>query len=463
MPHHSKAATMRKLFMRPHTKKLYLILLWSSFLASLPLPACCGEAAAPYRLTMEEAIAKGLQANINVLVAETRLKEAEGTRERRLSGYLPRARLETPFAYQTINTQFQGLSQPNIPPVVGPFTTYDFRVRVDQTLLDLQNYHSLQASEKDQLARHHDYQDILSLLIRQVAGQYLRSESAQALAVAAESRVQYAQTLEQLARDQRNAGVATGLDVLRAQVQLANDRQSLLVAQNATKQALLVLARNIGLSPGTPLELADTLGYRPINPPLLEEALPGALQGRADYRSLLAQRESLQEQIKSSRSRFLPRVTLSGNYGTGGQHLDELNATGAVQANLVFTLYDRDREGEHKELDSRLRRVERQLADQRLGIEQDIREAILNLESAAEQVKVAQAGLELAQQTLQLAGERFKHGVADNVEVVNAQDSLARAQQNSIFALTNHVDAKIALARALGDTGNTYKTFLGIE
>ena len=433
-----------------------------SFLAASAVSAFC-EQGAPYRLTLGEAIRKGVEANVSVLVAGTRVMEADGSRERRRSAYLPHVRIETPFAYQTVNIKAQGIDFPGAPSVVGPFTTWDFRAYADQTLLDLQSYHSLKASEKDQLARRDDYRDVRSLVIRQVADFYLNTEAAIAQVDAARSRVNNSETLEKLARDQHDAGVATGLDVLRAQVQLANDRQVLLVAQNAVKLSSMTLARSIGLSPGTPLELAETLEFKKLETPQIEAAVTAALEDRADYRSLHAQRESLEEQFKASRSRYLPKLTLSGNYGGSGQHQGEIEPSGAIKVNLVLSLFDLDREGERHEIDSRLQRIDQQIADQRFGVEQDVREALLNLTSAAEQAVVAQAGLELAVRELELASDRFKHGVANNVEVVNAQDSLARAQQNRIIALTSHVDAKIALARALGDTEKTYKVFLGIQ
>jgi outer membrane protein TolC len=225
------------------------------FLLILPaFPVYCGQLA-PYRLTLEEAIKRGLQANVGVLVAGTRVTEAAGTRERRLSGYLPHAYIETPAAYQTVNIKAQGISFPGAPSVVGPFASYDFRVYVDQTLIDFQNYHTIKASEKGLQAARNDYQDTRNLVIRLIARLYLNAESSAAEVDAAESRVKTSETLEKLARDEHDAGVATGLDVLRAQVELANDRQSLLVKKNFLKQALMTLARNIGLDPGIPLEL----------------------------------------------------------------------------------------------------------------------------------------------------------------------------------------------------------------
>jgi outer membrane protein TolC len=416
-----------------------------------------------FTLSMDEAITKGLQANVNVLMAGTRIEEADGSRERRLSAYLPHVHIETPIAYQTRNLKAQGISFPNTPSIVGPFTSYDFRVYGDQTIFDLQNYHSIKASEKDRTARKNDYEDARSQIIRQVAVNYIVAEYAAAKVETAESVVRTSEALEKLAKNQRDVGVADGLDVLRAQVQLANDRQSLLAARNSYQQTMLVLSRSIGIDLATQLKLSDRLIFKKLDAPQIEQAVQAALDSRPDYRSLFVQKESLEEQLKSSRSRYLPKIIVSGNYGGSGQEISGIEPSGMIQANLVMTLFDGDRKGERLELESRLKRVEQQIADQRLGVEQDIREALLNLDSANEQVGVAIDGLELAEKELQFAGDRFKNGVANNIEVIKAQDSLSRALDNKLNALAQHAEAKIALAKALGTTEKIYRLFLGIQ
>jgi len=421
------------------------------------------------RLTLKEAIERGLRANLTVLLAGTRVTEAQGTAERRKSLLLPHAQFQAPAIYQTVSLAAEGISIPSfpgfpgLPQVVGPFLTYDFRVSASQMLYDPQDYRNWKASQRAEQAARDDLQDARDQIIRQVAGLYLGAESAAAEVVAAQSRVDDSQALLNLARDQHNAGVATGIDVLRAQVQLATDRQSLVEASNSAKQTLLVLARFIGMSPGAPLELAQTLQFGPLAPPPLETALQGALAGRADYLSLLAQRESLEQQIKASHARYLPRLSAGGNYGGIGGSVGHFAGTGAIQSTLTMSLFDEDRQGERRELDSRLKRLDDQLADLRLGVEQEIRQALLNLDSAADEVKVAQEALGLAQQELKLARDRFRDGLTNNIEVITAQDSLARAQENTIIALTRHADAKAALALALGNTEKNYGPYLGIQ
>jgi outer membrane protein TolC len=138
-----------------------------------------------------------------------------------------------------------------------------------------------------------------------------------------------------------------------------------------------------------------------------------------------------------------------------------VQGTGLIQGQIDFTLFDRDRNGEAQEVASRVKRIDDQIADQRRGIEEEIREALLNLDSAAEQVSVASEGQQLAQSELKMAQDRFQSGTANNVEVVTAQDELARAEENYILAVTSHVDAKYALARAMGDTEKKIVEFQG--
>ncbi len=415
----------------------------------------------PYRLTLRDAIQKALQANLSVLVADTRVEEADGTRTRRLSAaLLPRVRVQNYANYQNRSLSAFGITAPGFPPVIGPFSNYDFRFYADQNLVDLQTYRGWKASEQALDASKMDYQDARDLIIRAVASLYLNAQSAAARADAAQSRVTDSNILYKLAKDKHDAGTATGVDVLRSQVQLANDKQALLVAQNQYKQALLVLARNLGMTPSTPLELAEPLRYLPLTQPQAEGLVPTALFARPDYLSLASQRQGLVEQQRASHARYYPKLSINGNYGGLGRSIGGVQGIGMIQGQIDFTVFDRDRSGEAQELASRLKRIDDQIADLHRGIEEDIHEALLNLESAAEQVAVAKEGQDLAQRELELAQDRFQSGTTNNVEVVTAQDELARAQENYILAVSSHADAKFALARAVGDTEKNIGQYL---
>lgn len=431
--------------------------------ACLSVSPIAARGQAPHRLTLEEAIERGLRHNLRVLVAGTHVEEAEGTRQRRFSALLPHARGEALVNMQTRNLRAFGIDIPGAPDIIGPFSSYDFRLRLDQPILDLESFHRWKASEKREGAARQDYQDIRDLIIRQVAALYLNAQAIAARVEAARARVATAEALDTLARDQREAGVATGVDVLRAQVQLANEKQRLLELRNSGERALLALARAVGLDLGTPLELAQSLEFKPVLAPQIPGALESALDARADYHSLKLQWRALVDDEKSNRARWFPKLSFTGDYGAIGRTLGSVRGTGALQGTLSVTLFDWDREGQRTEFQSRRRRLEHQMEDLRRGIEQEIREALLNLDSAAEEVSVAQQGLRLAERELALARDRFQSGVTNNVEVIQAQDSVARAQENHIVAVTHYTDAKSALARALGATEEIYRYYLGIE
>lgn len=416
----------------------------------------------PYRLTLHEAIERGLQANLSVLVANTRVEEAEGTRTRRLSAaLLPHVRGQSFASLQNRNLRAFGISFPGVPEVVGPFSNYDFRLYADQNILDLQSLRNWKASQQAVEVGKLDYQDARDLIIRSIASLYLNAQSAAARVDAAQSRVNTSNVLFKLASDKHDAGTATGVDVIRSRVQLANDKQALLVQQNQYKQALLALARNLGLSPRTPIELAETLNFKSLPIPQLDNLLTSALQARPDYLSLETQRKELVEQQGANRARYFPKLSVNGNYGALGRSVGSAQGTGLIQGQLDITLFDRDRSGEAQELASRVKRIDNQIADLRRGIEEEIQAALLNLESASDQVAVAKEGQDLAQRELELAQDRFQSGVANNVEVSTAQDALARAQENFILAVSSHIDAKFALARAAGGTEKNIGQYLG--
>lgn len=428
----------------------------------IPVAHCQSAQPMPLRLTLAEAITQGLKANLSGLVADTREQEAEGTRLRRLSAVLlPRVNAEALANMQNRNLPAFGISLPGMPTVVGPFSNYDVRVYGQQNVIDLQGYRTWKASEQALATAQMDERDARDLIVRAVTAMYLDAQSAEARVVAARSRVEDAETLERLARDRHDAGMATGVDVLRAQVQLANDRQTLLVAENDRKQALLRLARNLGMNPTTPLALADPLHYAELKPASAEALDSAALAVRADYLSLASQRKTLVLQQQASRARFYPKFTLNGNIGELGRSIGGMTTTGALQGQVDVTLFDRDRDGERLELAARLRRIDDQMDDLRRGVEEEIREALLALDSAAEQVSVARQGEDLARRELTLAQDRFAAGTTNNVEVVTAQDELARAEENRIVAIVRHVDAKCALARALGNSETHMLDFMG--
>jgi outer membrane protein TolC len=416
--------------------------------------------AAPQRLTLRDAITLALKQNLSVRVANTQVEELAGTRERRRASLLPHVNGNVLGNRENMDLGALGISFPGAPTVVGPFNHYDFRLSASQSLIDRHSYHNWKASEKQEEAAKLDYQDSRDLVIRQAAGLYLDAQASFAEAEAAETRVTTSQTLEKLARDQHAQGLATAVDEVRAQVQLARDQQNQLVARNNYQTSLLTLAHFLGLSPGVPLDLAESLKFHHVESADADRTLRTALEARSDYAALLKQHESLVEQLKASHARYLPTLSVNGDYGAIGRGFGSMVGTGQIQGTVTVTLFDRDRAGEKTELQSRLERLNLQIDDLNREIEQELRKAILDLESSENQVTVTESALHLAERELSLAQDRFRNGVTDNIEVVTAQSSLASAQDDRIMALARHADAVMALARSLGGTEKIYQAYL---
>lgn len=441
--------------MKFRTTILFVLCLLAAPLGAQDAPA--------HPVSLPEAIQRSLLANLSVKVANTQVAEAAGTRERRLSTLLPHVTGAQVTSYQNRNLRAFGFSLPEIPEVIGPFSNYDWRVYGSQTVIDRQAWHSLKAADYQQNAVRLSYQDTRDEVIRQTAGLYLAAEAAEAEVEAAESRVTTSKALAKLAQDQHDAGVATGVDVVRARVQLQRDEQNLLVARDSYDTSLLDLQRYMGVDPGEPLTLAEHLSFHGIEIPNIPEAVQTALHSRADYQSLYAQKQSLVEQQKASKARYYPRLGVDGNYGALGRSYGDMPGIGLIEGTATITIFDRDRKGEAEEITARLTRVEAEIADLRRGVEQEIRKSILDLQSARQQVAVTQAGVDLAKTELRLAQDRFRSGLGDNVEVVTAQGSLQSAEDDNITAMARYSDATMALARALGGTEKNYQSYFGVS
>jgi outer membrane protein TolC len=412
-------------------------------------------------LTLNQAIQLALKNNLSVRVASSEVQEAIGSTQRERAPLLPRVNADALANMQNRNLAVLGVSLPGIPTVVGPFAYYDFRAAASEQIINRQAYHNWKSSQREEDASKLDYQDSRDLVIRETAGLYLSAESALVEVQASQSRITTSEALAKLANDQHEQGLATAVDVVRAQVQLERDRQTLLAAQNAYQTSLLSLSRFLGLPPGTPLQLAQTLEYRGVELPELDAAIEMALRNRPDYQSLFAQRAALVEQQRASHARYYPTFSIGGDYGPMGRNFGSMPGIGEIQGTVSITIFDRDRNGEQKQLAARVQRIDAQIADFARGIDQDVRKAELDIGTTAQQVAVDELALALAQRELQLAEDRFRNGVTDNIEVITAQSSLDAAQDDRIAALAQHADAVAALVRALGATEQNYDKYLG--
>jgi outer membrane protein TolC len=275
-------------------------------------------------------------------------------------------------------------------------------------------------------------------------------------------QVETAEALYKRAHDQHAAGTSPAIDELRSQVELKTQQQQLLALQNQVAKDKLTLARAIGLPSGQVFEISDKAPYKPLEGLSPNEALQRAYASRADYQSAQAQVKAAEFAREAASFEWLPRASLGTNYDVVGSTLDGSHGTFAVTGTVKMDIFDGGkRKADILQASTDVKQRKEELANLQGQIDQDVRAALLDLNSAADQVVVAQSNVDLANQTLLQARDRFAAGVTDNIEVVQAQESVSSAQQNLISSIYAHNLAKVALARAMGATEANLKTFMG--
>jgi outer membrane protein TolC len=407
-------------------------------------------------LTLSEAIDRALRQNLGVQLGSDSVLSSRGEVWQERSRLLPNisARMAENAAqvnlaaqgFQKIAGRFQGF-----PLIVGPFGYFDVRAYLSQSLLDLNALHSQRAAEQNLAAEQFSYQDVREVVALVVGATYLETVTASARLETAEAQLQTAQALYDQAADLRKAGLSAGIDLLRAQVELQTRRQQLIAARNALAKQNLALARAIGLPLDQVFRLADTVPYEPAAAPSLDDALTRAYAARADFQSAQARVSATEQERRAAAAQHLPTLTANADYGIIGPRPAEVHGTFSASAALRIPIFAGNKaHGDALVAQAELDRSRQRLEDLRAQIEQDVRTASLDLQAAADQVAVARSNIDLSQQTLAQARDRFSAGVSDNIEVVQAQEEVVRANESYISSLHDYNLARMQLARATG-------------
>jgi outer membrane protein TolC len=435
-----------------------------NFSGSVPTQAAPGV----LPLSLEDAIDRGLKQNLGLLLSNADVNSAAGQRWQQLSAILPHFDASpyvdtskvslTEFGF---NFHFPPSLEFSIPSVVGPFSYYDTRLGFSDAALDFSAINKTHAATERIASARHTYQDARDLVVLSVGYAYLQTIAAQAQAETAQAQVDTAQALYDQAADQVTAGTSPAIDGLRAQVELKTRQQQLIAAKNAVEIQKLTLARTIGLAPGQQFDLTDRSPYSPFQGMTVDDALKQAYASRSDFQAALADVRAAQYSERAARAERYPTLTVNGDYGGAGP----LPSGGAaavydVKATLSVPIFQGGLiHGDIKVADAQLEQSRDRLENMRGQIDADVRTALLNLQSSQEQVTVAQSNIDLAEQTLAQARDRFTAGVTDTVEVVQAQEAVASAHESYISSLYSYNYAKFSLARALGMAEQGVKQF----
>jgi outer membrane protein TolC len=422
----------------------------------------------PLALTLRDAIDRGLRTNLGLLVSGSASDTARGERLRSLSALLPQVNGTVSETIEQrnlktigFNFQFPGVS---IPTIVGPFHYTDVRASTSFSVYDYSIRKNYRASKENERAAQLSFQDARDLVVQSVASAYLLVIAGSSRVEALRAQVATDQAIYDRTSDQKLAGTAAGIDVLRAQVQLQQQQQQLLAQENQFAKDKLALGRTIGLPSGQVFTIAEAAPYSALAAMTPDQALRTAYEQRADFQSAKAAARAAEESVKAARGERYPNVAVTADYGDVGPALNSSHGTFAFQAAAKFNIFDGGRiSGDVIQARAALKQRQDELADLGGQIDYQVRAALLDIQSAADQVAVATSNLDLANQTLTQARDRFSAGVTDNIEVVQAQGSVAVANDNLISALYAHNLAKVELARALGSAEQQIQKFMEVK
>jgi outer membrane protein TolC len=409
----------------------------------------------PLALTLHDAIDRGLKANLGLLVSDSTNESARGQRLQSLSALLPQIHAQAGETIEQLNLKTIGFNftipGAAIPTIVGPFHYTDVRAYASWDAFDYSARKDYRSAQENKRAAQLSVADARDLVVQATASAYLQIIADASRVEAIRSQVETSQALYNRAVDQQNAGTAAGIDVLRSQVELKQQQQRLLAQQNQFDKDKLALSRVIGLPPGQEFNLSETAPFSPLTSMTQDQALIAALAQRPDYQSDQARVRAAEDAVKSARGERYPTAGVTADYGDVGPTLANSHGTVTFVASAKVNVFDGGRiSGDEIQAKAALKQRQEELADLAGEIDYQVRAAFLDIRTAADQVKVAGDNLDLANQTLTQARDRFSAGVTDNIEVVQAQESVASATDNLIAALYAHNLAKVGLARALG-------------
>ena len=417
----------------------------------------------PLPLTLGDALARGLEHNLGVLNRQADVEGARGDRWRALSAVLPNVSGRLSADREVINLAALGFTGlPGLPSIIGPFNVFDARIAVSQPVIDAEGLFHLRETNHELEAARHNYRNARDLVVVAITNLYLQTLAADSRVAAVRAELETADALAALAQDRRQAGLVPAIDAVRADVQRQRERQRLIVAENVAAKQKLVLARAVGLPLGQALTLTDPMPYTASAVPALEAAVKDAYAHREDLRGQEAAVNAARDAERAATAAHLPSLHVDANWGAIGQTPGAAVPTYTVGATVRVPLFNAGSDKARAiEAAATLRRRQAELDDTRAKVYYEVRMALLDVDAAERQVDLSARTVALADQQLVQARDRFGAGVADTIEVVQAQEAVANAHDVSVSSLYGYNAARASLAAALGLAEEDMPRFLG--
>ena len=414
-------------------------------------------------LSLQDAINRELKQNLGLLLSHADIGSARGQRWEQLSALLPHVTAAPYVDASKINlaelglTSFAGVP---LPRSVGPFSYFDARASVTQSLFDWKSINATRAASQSLKSADYTFKDARDLVVLAVGSVYLQAIADEARIETAEAEVKTAKALYDQAADQIDAGTSPDIDGLRTKVELQTRQQQLIQAKNNFAIQKLTVSRVIGLAPEQEFDLTDKSPYQPFEDITVDEALKRAYASRSDYQAVMTDVRAAEFSRKAAVAGYLPSLSFNADYGLAGEHPSTSTTVADVRGTLSIPIFQGG--SVHADVllaNARLEQSRERLENLRAQIDSEVRAAMLNLQSSAEQVNVARSNIDLAEETLTQSRDRFSAGVTDTVEVVQSQEAVASAHEQYISSLYNYNYAKISLVRALGIAEQGVKEF----
>jgi outer membrane protein TolC len=421
------------------------------------------------KLSLREAVRRALEFNLGAVGMAQAVRQARGQQSVARSSLLPNLNGALHVYDEQLDLAAEGLGSipklgSSLPAVVGPFHYFDLRATLTQTVADMTALNNYRSSREIVRADRYSAEDARDLIVFAVGGAYLQVIAAEARVESVRAQLETATALYRQASQKRGVGLLAQTDVNRSQVQALTQQERLLSLQNDLAKQKINLARMVGLPASSGYALSEEIPFSPPPSITLEEALKQALVKRADLKAAEAQAQAARLLRSAARDERLPSFSVGGDYGLIGTRPTQSNGTFTAVGTLRIPIWQGGRtEGDIEQADAALAQRTAEIEDLRGRIESDIRDAYLDLEAANSQVEVAVQNVRVTRETLALTRQRFDAGVTDNVEVVQAQESVAGAELDYINSVFAHNLAKLSLARAIGGAAESLAQFLKFQ
>jgi len=412
----------------------------------------------PLPFSLTQAIERALAQNPELQIANLQIAVSQQDHKIARSAVLPQASANADETIRRINVEtLIGRQVPLIGQVSGPFQAVVAGPAFSTPVLDLHLWRLYNASNDRLATSRADAQTRREEISLLVVSQYLGVLRAMASVDASKSRVEVAKALVGQAKALHQAGVATRVDEVRAEVKLRQEEQALIVSQTDVQTALYALARLLNVPQEQEIQVSDAAPFAETVELPSDANVETALRNRAELIAAASRKRAAESERSATVAESLPSLRFQSAWDQAGRNLPGMIPAYTYEVSFSVPIFTGGRlSAERQRAQILVQQAAQSETDARNRVAEQVKSSVAEWKAARNEVGVANDALRLAREELDLARGRFEAGVTDNIELISAQDSLARANDNQIDALYRFSAARAALARAIGRVEETF-------